>query len=185
MENRTEDPGKTVFFSRTNVEVKLSPIHRYGVFAAKNIAPQELIEECPLIISQYSAVADQEELSNRAFFWDDNNCAFALGYGLIYNHGNKPNADFKIDRKNRIIKFIATKPIPIGTEISIDYGEEWFATRDPAIKRKLQEKKNNYGLMKVMALFVILLILSLVFPTQSTMDSKPKPTSNSSLSKST
>lgn len=125
-------------FVKPPVEIKPSPIHRYGIFATRDVFPEEVIEECPVIIARKAILKEVEvSVNNRAFMWDDKSVAIALGFGSIYNHSDSPNAEVDFDYKDRIIKFIASKPINAGEEVFIDYSEDrWFVhtKRIPAIQ---------------------------------------------------
>ena len=148
-----------------NIELKPSSIHGCGVFATKDISPKEVIEECPVIIFQRLELEYRNELSNRLFFWDEANSAIVLGCGSMYNHAKDYNATFSVDRDNQRMIFIATKHIATGSEILVNYGDDWFSSRDnkTAVINQ-QERKNNLGLLKVSVLLLILLILSKIFP---------------------
>ena len=53
--------------------------------------------------------------------------AIALGFGSLYNHSKKPNAEWEIKKSSHTIVFRAIKNIRKGKEITIDYGIPlWF-----------------------------------------------------------
>ncbi|HBS51931.1 MAG TPA: hypothetical protein DEA62_02955 [Coxiellaceae bacterium] len=178
MEEHNHTLYKKERFERDNIEIRLSPIQGYGVFATKDFSPKEVIEECPVIIFQRLDLDYRESISNRLFFWDDANSAIALGCGSIYNHAEegKDNAAFSIDRNNQQVVFIATKHIAAGTEILINYGDDWFASR----KNKgliIDQQKNESGLFKITILFLTLLALSKIFPVGLASSISPLPVS--------
>jgi len=157
--------GKKERFIKGNIELRPSIIHRYGVFATKDIAPEEIIEECPVVIAQHSNVNTRQELLNREFAWDDQHYAVALGYGSLYNHADQPNAEYSNDHTNQIIRFTATEPIFAGTEILIHYGDDWFTNRGmKVVSKEDQDKKNNSAVFKFLSVLIILLVLSQIFP---------------------
>ncbi|MFK7982160.1 MAG: SET domain-containing protein-lysine N-methyltransferase, partial [Saprospiraceae bacterium] len=57
-----------------------------------------------------------------------------LGYGSIYNHSEKPNAEIVLDLDEQVLQFHCIKATEAGTEIFVDYagGDEeelkrlWF-----------------------------------------------------------
>lgn len=153
-------------FARTGIEVRLSPVHRYGVFATKDIAPGEVIEECPVIVFRSLMFECRKEISDRTFFWNDNTSAIVLGYGSIYNHAEEKNATYSVDRARQVMSFVATKAIPAGAEILIYYGDNWFGSRarNQAIEVDQKKRSNNMGIFKVTALLFTLFILSQIFP---------------------
>lgn len=117
------------------IGIKNTPKKGLGVFATKDIKKGEVIEICPLIlISQ-----DDFELISRTklglYVYDDafnfNNSTYssggvvlALGYGSIYNHSRRPNADWR-RTSTRTAEFFSTKDIKAGQEICVDYGEDY------------------------------------------------------------
>ena len=96
-----------------------------SVFTAQNIQPGEVIEVCPVIMIPPE---DTDRLHNSSlhdyyFIWPDNSgsTCIALGYGSIYNHSSKPNADVTFDLDEKSIVISCIKPIAAGDEILIDY----------------------------------------------------------------
>lgn len=96
-----------------------------GVFAARDIKKNEIIETCPIIeVSKNDTANLNESLLNTYFFYFGKNkerLAVALGFGSIYNHSYKPNANFKIKSKEQVIQFIALKNINKDEEITFNY----------------------------------------------------------------
>lgn len=110
---------------QNKIIVKKSKIHGYGVFALKTIKKGEKIEECYIIVSRGGDKGLED------FYFDANGkYAIFTGYGIIYNHAEDPNADYKLNLKNHIVTIKATRTIHKGEEIYISYGEEWFSSRN-------------------------------------------------------
>ena len=96
-----------------------------GVFSAHEVSRGDVIEICPLLLIP----SDQLEYIDKTIFYDyyyawpgkEEGACVALGYGSLYNHSFKPNADviFDIDEKTIVIK--ALKKIKAHQEIFIDY----------------------------------------------------------------
>lgn len=121
-------------------------IHGRGVFCAKDIPKDSIIEICPIIhIPKVEVDAiHNTELHDYYFVWGENDdeAAIALGYGSLYNHSYKPNADFILDLDHKTINFHAIKNIKAGKEIMINYhgqpeaeDELWFDKSGKRIKR--------------------------------------------------
>lgn len=104
--------------------VKKSSLHGYGVFAGKKFRKGELIEECYLIISS----GGDKKLEDY-YFDADGKYGLLTGFGIIYNHSEDPNADYKIDVKRRLATFKADRTIQKGDEICVSYGDKWFRDR--------------------------------------------------------
>lgn len=98
-----------------------------GVFTSKVLKKGELIEICPVIEVSYK---DHQKLvgnilENYTFVWNTRkkSAAILLGFGSLYNHSTKPNADYIKRLKDGTMVFKAVKTIKKGEEITIDYGE--------------------------------------------------------------
>lgn len=117
--------------------VKRSPTHGYGVFALKAIKKGELIEECYMIITP----GGDDILEDYYFEVTKTKFAMLTGYGCIYNHNDDPNADYILNKKNRVMTFKALKNIPKGNEIFVSYGEDWF--RDRSLNSKFMPKRKK------------------------------------------
>lgn len=114
--------------------VKKSSTHGYGVFAGKKIRKGEIIEECYIIVSK----GGDKKLED--YYFDANRkYAIFTGFGIIYNHSDDPNADYKLNLKTRVVTIKAERTIPKGNEIFISYGDEWFKSR--GFKPKKLKKK--------------------------------------------
>lgn len=178
-------------FVRANIEVKQSPIHRYGVFAVNDINHREIIEECPALVFGRLILEYRESINDRVFYWDENSCALALGYGSMYNHGGaEPNAEYNIDTQNHCIRFIASKPIAAGTEILISYGDDWFSSRKPQQQPTYEEQKYHHSSLRFIVFILFLLILSVAFPihkygfsTHNKISTQHNPTTMSPIDK--
>ncbi len=102
-----------------------------AVFARLDIRDGESVEVCPLIILERLAMG-VDELNDRLFVFEQEEELYALplGYGALYNHSDEPNADWSIDYEKEQLRIIAKKDILPGEEITISYGENYWASRD-------------------------------------------------------
>jgi SET domain-containing protein len=111
------------------IEVRRSK--KYGnrsraIYAIKEIAAGEIIEDCPVIRMPVSDIFSPT-LFAFIFHWLDDRkysqkgfSAIALGYGSLYNHSNEPNAKFTIISVD-CLRFEALRKIKKGEEITIHY----------------------------------------------------------------
>jgi len=90
-----------------------------GVFANADIAPGEIIEVCQLILVDMSDI--QGILEAYIFEYKKNVAALALGNGSLYNHSDRPNAEFYFNYKKKVLIFRALKPIAADSEITVNY----------------------------------------------------------------
>lgn len=96
-----------------------------GVFAKEAIMANAVIEECPVIFltEQEAEHVSETTLVTYIYFLgtSQERAVMVLGYGSIYNHSDQPNAKY-VDRSDEgIVAFVATKDIPAGVEIVVDY----------------------------------------------------------------
>ncbi len=95
-----------------------------GVFAGVNIKKGETLEIVELIMipSKEESKLHGTTIERYHYFVDDDWCCIALGYGSLYNHSKRPNADWRYDKETRTFEFYALRDIKHGTQIFIDYG---------------------------------------------------------------
>ena len=120
-------------------ELNKSNIHRIGIFAAKKISKDEIIEACPIIILDKNAtgIINKTSLYDYYFSWKNHGSAIALGRGSLYNHSYNPNAVYKKNLRNNIITFIALRLIKKGEEITVNYNG------DPRNQKKVWFEKQH------------------------------------------
>jgi len=167
MENDQKDNSdfrqkyKTRPLSRNKIELHLSPIHGYGVFAKKKILPGETIEECPFVLLR----KDQPLfiLNNLAFKWDDTFHILALGYGCFYNHATKNNAKYYSDEDNQLLVFRASKVIYPGEEICTNYGKDWFQKRGITVKEPSSTINRRRRIIRLVILATIFVTCFIYF----------------------
>jgi uncharacterized protein len=112
-----------------NAYVNKSNIHGWGVFAKKNIRKGGIIEECPILVS---AAEEKNPAEIQAYLFSgdtDDTTIIILGYGCIYNHSAKNNADYYSDDDKNVIVFIANRNIKQDEEIFINYGRQYWKSR--------------------------------------------------------
>ena len=113
--------------------VRLSGIHRFGVFAAQNIKNGELVDQCVGLIFRFPDRVRQNNLLNDYIFEDADTrkSVILLGNGCIYNHANRPNLERYCphDEDDCVHDFMALRPIKKGQELFIDYGKDYWTAR--------------------------------------------------------
>lgn len=125
----TYAPSKVVF--------SVSKIHGLGIFATQDIKAGELVERCPMVPLGYRSryhsdpqiyrylyaqpTCECSECKNHGFIFH-----MVLGYGMLYNHQEDPNTEWKFDWKQLFADVIAIKDIKKEDEIFVDYGKKYF-----------------------------------------------------------
>ena len=98
-----------------------------GVFTSKVLNKGDVIEICPVIEINYKEhqMLSGHILENYTFVWNTRkrSAGILLGFGSLYNHAQKPNADYVKNIKEGVMEFKAIKKIKAGEEITIDYGD--------------------------------------------------------------
>jgi SET domain-containing protein len=103
--------------------------HGRGVFATRAFKKGEKVESCPTLelpgeevtglLGDYVCASAEHE--------DD--VVLLLGYGMLYNHSYDANCEY-VQEAPRVITFVTTRDVEAGEELTIDYGEEWWSTRN-------------------------------------------------------
>jgi SET domain-containing protein len=118
---------KDRLYFNNKIEMRKSPIHRWGVFAKEDITSGEILEEIPfLIIPMAKGEVSGLFLDYRFNFPSGENWKYQtlpLGFACIYNHSNTPNAGWYTDEENEIFVFTANKNIKKDEEICTYYGD--------------------------------------------------------------
>ena len=112
--------------------VRDSELHGLGVFAMIDIAEGDIIELCPYLVIDDDDIAEDNRLNDYLFSSPDEEGDYlvVLGSAMMYNHDDKPNAEWEIDDDdNRFVRFTALRDISAGEEITQNYGDEYWETR--------------------------------------------------------
>jgi len=112
-----------------------------GVFSTRAYAQGETIEMCPAILLKGLFSNIPAEVRQLLFHWssapnEGNTHCLALGYGSLYNHANPSNMRYEAVMEDRILRFIAARPVARGEELTVNYNavggghrsedEQWF-----------------------------------------------------------
>ena len=100
-----------------------------GVFATRHFEKGEDVESCPTLELPGDQVVGR--LGDYVFGSNEgeDEVLLLLGFGMLYNHSAEPNVEY-VQEEPRVIKFVAIQPVEPGDELTIDYGEEWWETRN-------------------------------------------------------
>lgn len=97
-----------------------------GGFAERSFLTGQVVETAPVVLLHTDYAALPPQIKTYIFNWGDlcgigNAHALALGYGSLYNHDNPANLRYEADPENLSLKFIATRNIAEGDELTINY----------------------------------------------------------------
>ena len=117
-------------FNINRVEYSKRTNGTYTVLAKTQFAKGEIVEIAPIIFVGLEAKA-VPRLKDYIFEIDKQKGTFGvvLGYGSLYKHSETPNITFAYNKGNRQMYFIAAQTINAGTELTIDYGKDYWAER--------------------------------------------------------
>ena len=113
---------------RDGIEIKEGR-HGRGVYATKAFAKGEAVESCPTLELPGDHVVGR--LGDYVFGSAENedDVILLLGYGMLYNHSYDANLEYVQDGPH-VITFVTLRDVEPGEELTIDYGEEWWSTRN-------------------------------------------------------
>jgi SET domain-containing protein len=126
----------------TKIYLDNSPIHGIGVFASDNIKMWDVIETCPIVDMSMKDGDPPHILVDYRFNWPQGNKpekqVVPGGYGMIYNHSDNPNANWRSNLENKTFEFYSLRDIEKGEEIFTYYGDESYW--DMVKKNKIENK---------------------------------------------
>jgi len=122
------------------IEIQLSPVHGYGVFAKEDLEEGELIEQCRLLRLGNRANYNQDAVL-KDYVWAGEQKSpeskkhgayqyLPLGWGAMYNHADEPNAVQKLNFNTEVMTVKAGRPILKDEEIFVSYGSRYFMIRN-------------------------------------------------------
>lgn len=128
---------KIDFLQDFPIRIEQSNIEGRGVFATRNISEGEVIERCPTVPLAFRSRYHSDPQIYRYLYAqptcpckDCENHGFVfhmvLGYGMLYNHQDNANTEWKFDFPNHLADVVAIKDIEAGDEIFVDYGTKYF-----------------------------------------------------------
>ena len=128
----------TMKINANRVYVSKSKVaHGYGVFASREIPRGDIVEECPAIVLPIVELPLIRKTKLHYYFFEYTAKEFmvALGYGSLYNHSYTPNAQYRFDYRNKILRIRALTSIKKDEEIFFNYNyysddrtplEDWY-----------------------------------------------------------
>jgi uncharacterized protein len=142
------------FLSSQRISLNKSSVHGLGVFATKDFKEGDLIERCPMVkLGWRSKYVNDPVLLEYLYMQPKCDCSdctnhghimwMVLGYGMMYNHQDIPNTQWRFHYEDSYADVVATKDIKSGEEIFVTYGNHYFKNRKKVDATKLPEPKNK------------------------------------------
>jgi hypothetical protein len=137
---------KNLFLS-PHLQVRASDIEGRGVFCCSDVKKGCVLEEAHMILLENNKWEEcDKELARYVLPWielredwkqfcDEHDGIASihatrpvtvLGFGMIYNHADDNNVDYFVDKQQFICTFKANRDIEAGSELTINYGDEYF-----------------------------------------------------------
>lgn len=99
-----------------------------GLFTTRAIEQGEIIHVAPVIplTAAEKPFVNSTVLAEYVFQYEQGDYVYAigLGYSSLFNHSGAPNVLFDIDYESQTVVFTAKAPIPVDSELTIDYEYE-------------------------------------------------------------
>jgi hypothetical protein len=109
----------------------------HGVFATKYIPADTTLEECHYLRIReedcsgilndyvYRLEPDDGDSKEAVEYY-----SLPLGCGSIFNHADNHNTEYWHDTERDLIIFYTIKDVSAGEQLFIDYGKDWWETRE-------------------------------------------------------
>ena len=121
-------PEELVYPTELNVRLDKSPIHGKGMFALKDFEDQEVVEVCPTLEVDHNDIGGI--LEDYVYYGDNpDNRVIVMGYGMMYNSWKNSNLWYYRDKDGNFV-YVTSRKVKKGDELCIDYGPEWWGSRD-------------------------------------------------------
>lgn len=122
---------KDVLYINPKIEMRRSPIHRWGVFAREFIPKGEILEEVPFIELPMSPGEASSLFIDYRFNYPSGvgqwkKQVLPFGMACLYNHSDDYNAWWFTEEENEIFIFQTIKDIEPNTEITTYYGGQSY-----------------------------------------------------------
>jgi uncharacterized protein len=132
---------KNKLIHHPHIELRKSPIHGYGVFASDFICKDTILEEVPFleiprnVAFDYLFAYPRGGTPEEEMIGVDSTTALALGFASLYNHGDRANASWRTDTKNKLFVFFAQEDIQKDEEILVYYGPSSYWVEHPHVNK--------------------------------------------------
>lgn len=132
--NKPKEPKEILperyMYPKWNIFLGESELQGLGVFAGRDFKKDEIVEICPYLKIYKGHMNDECEVGDYTFEFDDESEVLIQGYGSMYNHHKDNNIDYFYDEGDDMFEFVALRDIKKGTELTVNYGDEYWNARE-------------------------------------------------------
>ncbi len=117
-------------------DIVLSPCaYGHGIFTTKNIPADTTLEECPYLCIDADECASSLDdyvfnLESAEENGESDVYSLVLGWGSLFNHADDHNTEYWHDTDRDLIIFHTIKKVPAGRQLFVNYGKDWWESRD-------------------------------------------------------
>ena len=116
--------------------VVISPCNfGHGIFTTRSIAADTTLEECPYLrinadecagtLDDYVFNLETAEENGESDVY-----SLVLGWGSLFNHSEEHNTEYWHDTDRDLIVFYTIKKVTAGKQLFVNYGKDWWASRE-------------------------------------------------------
>ena len=107
----------------------------HGIFTTAAIPANTTLEECPYLripADECAATLDDYvfNLESAEDNGDSDIYSLVLGWGSLFNHADNHNTEYWHDTDRDLIVFHTIKAVAAGRQLFVNYGQEWWASRE-------------------------------------------------------
>ena len=107
----------------------------HGIFATRTLPPDTTLEECPYLRIRADECAGTLDdyvfnLETAEENGDADIYSLVLGWGSLFNHADKHNTEYWHDTDRDLIVFHTIKKVPAGKQLFVNYGRDWWDSRE-------------------------------------------------------
>lgn len=107
----------------------------HGIFTIRTIPAETTLEECPYLridadecassLDDYvfNLEASEEDAGKEVY-------SLVLGWGSLFNHSYDHNTEYWHDTDRDLIVFHTIKTVSAGNQLFVNYGKEWWESRE-------------------------------------------------------
>jgi uncharacterized protein len=107
----------------------------HGIFTTRSLQADTTLEECLFLRINADECADalDDYVFNLETAEENGGVevySLVLGWGSLFNHSFEHNTEYWHDTDRDLIVFHTIKAVPAGTQLFVNYGKEWWSSRE-------------------------------------------------------